>query len=200
MASNDILIAAAAHPYPTEVVSGDVWHVDRIPTGVRLAVIDGLGHGPDAATAAERARGVLAAAPEADAEEALRLCHEALRGTRGAAIGIAMIEPDANSVTYAGVGNVEARLVNPGRSTSLPSARGIVGSVLPTVRPVVALLGDAWVLLVHTDGVSDRMDVSDLPDAADIGPQRLADAILARWGRHTDDATIVVACPASSKT
>ena len=74
------------------------------------------------------------------------------------------------------------------------------GSVLPTIRPVVALLGTAWVLLIHTDGVSDRMDVLNLPDAMDAGPQRLANAILTRWGRHTDDATIVVACPASSKT
>jgi serine/threonine protein phosphatase PrpC len=112
-------------------------------------------------------------------------------------MGIATVEPAADRVTYAGVGNVEARLVAPGRSTSLPSARGIVGSVLPTIRPVVAPLGTGWLLLIHSDGISDRIDVTDLPPSDESDPQRLADAILARWGRATDDATIVVARPSS---
>ncbi|MEA2593572.1 MAG: hypothetical protein QOF01_41 [Thermomicrobiales bacterium] len=197
MADNEILIAAATRPYPTEVVSGDAWHVDWHPAGCRIAVIDGLGHGPDAAAAATRAREVLVDAPDSDAVEVLRRCHEALKGTRGAAMGIATVEPAADRVTYAGVGNVEARLVAPGRSTSLPSARGIVGSVLPTIRPVVAPLGTGWLLLIHSDGISDRIDVTDLPPSDESDPQRLADAILARWGRATDDATIVVARPSS---
>jgi serine phosphatase RsbU (regulator of sigma subunit) len=198
MAAGDILIAAAARAYPTEVVSGDVWHVDWIGTTCRIAVIDGLGHGPDAASAATRARDVIAAAPDVDAAEVLRRCHAALKGTRGAAVGIAGVDPAADRVAFAGIGNVEARLVTPERSTSLPSARGIVGSVLPTVRPAVSRLGTDWLLLIHTDGVSDRIDVTDLTEAVRSDPQQLANALLTRWGRATDDATIVVAYPARS--
>jgi serine phosphatase RsbU (regulator of sigma subunit) len=198
MAHPDILIAAAARPHPTEDVSGDIWHVDWRANSCRIAVIDGLGHGPDALAAATRARGVLAEAPQTGAVEILRRCHDALKGTRGAAVGIATVEPAAGRVTYVGVGNVEARLVTPDRSTSLPSARGIVGLVLPTIRPVVAPLGTGWLLLIHSDGVSGRIELTDLPTPDESDPQHLADAILARWGRTTDDATIVVACPAPS--
>ena len=197
MAHRAILIAAAARPHPTEVVSGDAWHVDWTAAGCRIAVVDGLGHGPDAAAAAARAGAVLAAAPHASPGEALRLCHDALRGTRGAAVGIAAIEPALGLLTFAGVGNVEARLVAGRRTLRLPSSRGIVGAVLPTLRPLQAALEPGWLLILHSDGVSDRFDLQEIP-AASGDPQRLADAILARWGRATDDATVVVAQPATS--
>ena len=115
-----------------------------------------------------------------------------------AAIGIATIEPAAHRVTFAGIGNVEARLVSEGRSMSLPAARGIVGSVLPTVRPVVSPLRTDWLLLIHSDGISDRLDVSELTATGKSHPQWLANSILTRWGRSTDDATIVVLCRTAS--
>src|SRR5215207_10694276 len=135
MASPGFLIAAAARPHPTEVVSGDIWHVDWLATGCRIAVIDGLGHGPDAAFAAQQAGDTLALSPNLGPADALRVCHQALSGTRGAAIGIALIETSMGTLTYAGVGNVEARVVTPEKVSLLASSRGIVGSILPTIRP-----------------------------------------------------------------
>lgn len=195
MATGGILIAAATRPHPTEVVSGDVWHVDPQPNGCRIAVIDGLGHGPQATAAAERARDVLAASPELDAVAVLRRCHDALRGTRGAAIGIATIEPASGRLTYAGVGNVEARVIAGGRTVRLASSRGIVGATLPTIRPVAMALDPGWTFLIHSDGVSDRFDLRDLGETDRMGIQELADLVLGRWGRATDDASIVVARP-----
>jgi serine phosphatase RsbU (regulator of sigma subunit) len=193
VAPHHILIAAAARPHPTELVSGDAWHVDWYAAGCRLAVVDGLGHGPDAAAAAARAVQILVASPQASPGEALRLCHDALRGTRGAAVGIATVESAIGRLTYAGVGNIGARLIAGGRALRLPSSRGIVGAILPTIRPFHAALEAGWLLLLHSDGVSDRFDVGEGPpgDACDL--QRLADSTLAHWGRSTDDATVVAA-------
>src|SRR3954447_25696807 len=101
MATHPILVVAATRPYPTEVENGDVWHVDWQSKGCRIAVIDGLGHGPQAAAASANARDALRAPPEAHPVEALRLCHEALRGTRGAAIGIVTIAPALSQLIYA---------------------------------------------------------------------------------------------------
>lgn len=194
MADAGVLIAAAARPHPTEDVSGDAWHVDWNSLGCRIALIDGLGHGPAAAEAAARAREVLAASPDAHPADVLRLCHEALRRTRGAAMGVAAILPDDGRVIYAGIGNVEARLVVAGRTVRLLSSRGIVGAVLPTVRPVEAKLEPGWLFLIHTDGISDRFTLDE--GVAENGghPQLLADTILSHWARAADDATIVVAC------
>jgi serine phosphatase RsbU (regulator of sigma subunit) len=198
MADSRLLVAAATRPYPTEVENGDVWHVDWQSGGCRIAVIDGLGHGPQAAAAAASARDTLKAAPDAHPTEALRLCHEALRGSRGAAIGIATLAPDLGQLTFAGVGNVEARLVTSDQTIRLPSSRGIVGATLPTIRPIEARLESNWLLLIHSDGVSDRF-VIDTPAETDLTePQQLTDALLLQWGRVTDDATIVVACSSAA--
>ena len=145
MAERRILISAASRPYPTEVANGDAWHVDWQPAGCRIAVIDGLGHGPAAAEAASRARDALAGAPEADPIEALRHCHGALRGTRGAAVSVVLLDFMANRLIYAGVGNVEARLVANGRTVRMPSMRGIVGATLPTLRSFEEALPPGWI-------------------------------------------------------
>lgn len=193
MAPIPLLIGSAVRPYPTEDVSGDVWHVDWRPAGCRIAVIDGLGHGPAAAAAATTARDALAASPDDPPDEALRRCHAALHGTRGAAIAIAAIDLSTARLTFAGVGNVAGRHHGAGRMQHVVSSRGIVGAMLPTIRPVVVELAADWILILHTDGVSDRFDLGDLGDAIDLDAQPLANFILARWGRATDDACVVVA-------
>ena len=188
-------MAGASRPYPGETANGDAWTVQRHGGACRIAVIDGLGHGPAAAAAAQGALDVLAAHPALPPSEAVQACHHALRGTRGAVISIAAIDLDAGQLTYAGVGNVEAQLRQGGRTERLIAYRGIVGVTLPTVRSFVAALEREWLLLLHTDGVSARFAVESLPEFANPEPGRLAEAVLAGWGRATDDATVIVARP-----
>jgi hypothetical protein len=197
MAQRPILIAGATRPYPTETANGDAWRVDWSASGCRIAVIDGLGHGPGAAEAAAGAGEALARIPDAGPIEALNACHEALRRTRGAALFIVVIDRVVGTVSYAGVGNVDARLAGNGRDMHLPSLRGIAGSALPRLRAERHALPEDWTLLIHTDGVSNRFALADLSAGERSEPRRLADAILARWGRLTDDATVVVAAPAA---
>ncbi|HWE62357.1 MAG TPA: SpoIIE family protein phosphatase [Chloroflexota bacterium] len=159
----------------------------------RVAVIDGLGHGPAAAAAAQRATDTLIAYPALSPGEAVQACHHALHGTRGAVVSIAGIDPGAGQLTYAGVGNVEAQLWQHGRTQRLIAYRGIVGQSLPPVRPYVVSLEREWLLLLHTDGVSARFAVETLPEFTGPTPGSLATAVLAGWGRDTDDATVVVA-------
>jgi hypothetical protein len=72
--------------------------------------------------------------------------------------------------------------------------RGIVGSVLPRVRPVEMALAPNWLLLMHTDGIKRRFDAQAQFEATP-GGESLAQAILKEWGRATDDATVLVAQP-----
>ena len=123
----------------------------------------------------------------------MRACHAALRGTRGAAASAAYLDHATDTLTFAGIGNVEARLWRPAKTDRLICYRGILGSALPTVRSFTAPLGHSWVLAMHTDGVSARFDfeqVSAFQDGADA--QGIAEAILSEWARVTDDATVVV--------
>jgi serine phosphatase RsbU (regulator of sigma subunit) len=186
-------VAGASRPYPGESANGDAWTVAWPHGGCRIAVIDGLGHGPEAAKAARAAVDALEAHPELDPVHALALCDRALAGTRGAAISIAAIDPAHTRLTYVGIGNVEAQLWQPSGAQRPIAYRGIVGAAHRTVRAFELALTVEWVLLLHTDGVSARLNLADYVEQARDDLPAVAQAVLARWGRARDDATVVVA-------
>ena len=182
---------------PGEAQSGD-WHlVKPVGTGVLVAVVDGLGHGAEAATAAQAA----VAALERHATESpivlIERCHRALQGTRGAVMSVAMFARRDRSMTWLGVGNVEGLLIygdGAARSgsprISLVTRGGIVGSELPRLHPVVLPIAPGDTLIFATDGIREGF-AEGLPSEA--APQHLADQILARHGKGTDDALVLVA-------
>jgi serine phosphatase RsbU (regulator of sigma subunit) len=196
VADTALAVGAASRPHPGETVSGDAWAVHRHRGVWRLTVVDGLGHGPDAAGAAAAAIRALAARPELEPLPALEACHVALRGTRGAAVSVASISAADGRLTYAGVGNVEARLCQGARVQRLVAYRGIVGGVDWRTRAFEYQLGPAWTLVLHTDGVRARFGDEEVAAGTEEVPQVLARALLDRWARPTDDATVVVARPA----
>ena len=194
MAERPVAVAAASRPYPGESANGDAWALSWSGDACRIAVVDGLGHGPAAAEASAAALACLAAEPGLAPLEALRACHSAMAKTRGAAVAVARIEPAARRLVYAGIGNVEARLWSGGQAHRPISYRGVVGAVVPrTVRVFEHALDDGWLLLLHTDGVSTRLALDAPQEASARGLQGLADLVLGQWGRATDDATVVVA-------
>ena len=83
--------------------------------GALACVIDGLGHGPEAADAAELcARRGARARRGRRAQELLQACHEALLETRGVVMTVAWFDLERSQLSWAGVGNVDARLVRSG--------------------------------------------------------------------------------------
>ena len=194
MGEQSLAIAVAARPYPGEMVSGDAWQVDWDGAVCRIAVIDGLGHGSQAAAAALAAVAALAAEPALNPVDAVHCCHDALKGTRGAALLVASIDLSRGQLIVAGAGNVEGRLYQDGVAKHVVTDRGIVGSVLPRVRPVELELTLDWLFLICTDGIRQRFDARSLLDVTP-GGNEFAQAVLDGWGRPTDDATVLVAQP-----
>jgi hypothetical protein len=174
--------------------SGDVHVVAAFPGGALAAVIDGLGHGPEAAAAANLAASVLEASPADPVDALLARCHEALRRTRGAVASLASFDARTASVTWAGVGNVEGFLlradpaVRPARE-AITLRGGIVGYQLPAPRLAAVPVARGDVLVLATDGL--RSGFGDGLSAA-APPQEMADAILARHARGSDDALVLV--------
>lgn len=195
VADHPIIIGVASRPHPAETVSGDAYAVHWSGGACRIAVIDGLGHGVLAAQASDRAVEVLDANPELDPAEALRRCHVALAGTRGAAISIARLDLARGELVYAGIGNVEAHFWQHGRRERPIAYRGIVGAAMRTVRPFTTVLAESWTLLMHSDGISARADLAGLELPEPWDPEALARAVLTRHARPHDDALAVVALP-----
>jgi phosphoserine phosphatase RsbX len=188
--------AAAGRPLPGEDVSGDLAACMPVGDGALLATIDGLGHGAEAAKAAEIARDTIAAHSSEPLASVLRHCHVGLARTRGAAITLARVQCGAGMVQWVGVGNVEAYLVRRGEGghgsivASAVLFGGTAGYRLPRVRDVVADMRVGDLLIMATDGL-DRHFVPEIATARPV--DRIAAAILDRHARATDDAMVAVA-------
>jgi phosphoserine phosphatase RsbX len=181
-----------------ETESGDLHVVQPVGTGVLVGVVDGLGHGAEAAAAARAAAATLREHAGEPVLPLLQRCHRALVGTRGVVMSLAFFQGNDASMTWLGVGNVEclllytdlaARPARPAR-TSLVTRGGIVGSQLPQLRAEVISLAPGDTLLVATDGIRDGFGDGL---STETPPQQLADQILARCGKGTDDALVLVA-------
>jgi negative regulator of sigma-B (phosphoserine phosphatase) len=175
--------------------SGDLHLVKPIGTGVLVSVVDGLGHGADAAAAARAAVAALNRHAQESVLLLLQRCHQALAGTRGVVVSVALFDRTDGSMTWLGVGNVEGLLLyadgggRRGRER-LVTRGGIVGSELPPLRPEVLAVSPGDTLILATDGVHSGF-ADDL--TVDAPPQQLADQILKRCGKSTDDALVLVA-------
>jgi hypothetical protein len=160
---------------------------------IRVAVIDALGHGPEAHRVASAAMAALESHPDLGSAEALQQCHRALRGSRGAAISVARVSgpPGRRRLSFGGIGNVEAMSVSDGVVERPICYRGIVGVSPRTPRSFELSLADPWVLVVYSDGIRARFTVDDLQGATE-NPQAVADRLLADWARESDDASVLV--------
>ncbi len=180
---------------PGERESGDLHLVKPVRAGVLVSVVDGLGHGAEAAAAARAAVAALSRHAQESVLPLLQRCHQALAGTRGAVVSVALFDRADGSMTWLGVGNVEGVLLyadageRRGRER-LVTRGGIVGSELPPLRAEVLAVAPGDTLILATDGIQSGF-ADDL--AVEAPPQQLADQILTRSGKRTDDALVLVA-------
>jgi phosphoserine phosphatase RsbX len=176
-----------------EATSGDLGVVTVLPEGVLVAGIDGLGHGDEAARAARKAAEVVRERPSPDLELLVQRCHDALKGTRGAAITLALVSPSEGGMTWLGVGSVEGRVLSGDPSAvqpkgSLPLGTGVPGHELPPVRATQLDLRPGDVIVLATDGVAsafaDSLDVSG-------STQAISERILDDHWKPLDDALVL---------
>jgi negative regulator of sigma-B (phosphoserine phosphatase) len=189
-------LAVARFVSPGQDESGDLEAVRRHARGAVIAVIDGIGHGQDAAAAARRAHDIIAEDPQDSPIGLVMRCHEALRGTRGVVMSIVSVDLAHGSLRWLGVGNVHAVVrrgsAGPGPgSAELLLRAGVVGAgELPTLKTSVIPFREHDTLILATDGI--RPQFADELSVAGP-PQAIADGILASHGAGSDDALVLVA-------
>lgn len=174
---------------PGAGVCGDRWAVRVDGGALTLMVVDGVGHGPAAAEAADAAISVLG---PRELDALLDAAHVALRPTRGAVLSLTRIENDR--LTHASIGNVEGRLIAGGKSRALLASPGTLGPGL--ARPKCRVEAYEWApgaaLALCTDGVKrDPASWSELSMAC-RDPALAAAVHFRDAGRERDDATVVI--------
>ncbi len=176
-----------SRPFRGLAACGDEFLAEMGADGFLAAVIDGLGHGHEASLAATRAVEAIRQTLDLGVEEIVLHCHEAMRETRGAAVGVLKVDA-AGKGSFCGVGNIDV-IALAGASPGLFCSAGIVGHNLRRCRamPFAMKPGDVYCLL--SDGVSSR---GDLRFALPGEPREVARRIVEKFGRDHDDATALV--------
>lgn len=187
-------VGARNLPMPGQVHCGDAWAAVQVGRWQRLCVVDGLGHGPLAGSAAAAAVAVVVGAAEsATPQDMLVLAHAALRSTRGAVMAVVAIDPVQGVLQFAGVGNVMGVLHGGDKAQHLLSVEGTVGYQMRRVRPVTHAWTPASLLVLCSDGLSTRVSLDGYPGVEARHPAIAASLLLRDFNRHSDDATVLVA-------
>lgn len=178
-----------SRPRQGERVSGDAF---LILEGQRplLVVADGLGHGEHAAEAALRMIEVARAAADTDSPvDILQESSHKLAGTRGAVALVARLDCDNSRLIVAGVGNIEVKALShePIHPISSP---GILGRRIRGIRQYEYALCPGDLIVLHSDGVSRRMELLPLRD---LTVEELVETALREHGQSHDDATCLAA-------
>ncbi|MEZ4436347.1 MAG: SpoIIE family protein phosphatase [bacterium] len=184
----------ATRPYPGQRRNGDGWLIDQVDSITRVFVLDGLGHGPSAADASEAALDALRGCTLTDPVPLLEVIDGALVSTRGAAATVACIDADAERVSIAGVGNVSGVIYHQQESMTVVPKFGVLGnrSRLADTRSLHGSWGPGALLVMHTDGVSEKWRSGGRRRGLRRSPALVAGRLLRDHGRRTDDATALV--------
>jgi anti-sigma regulatory factor (Ser/Thr protein kinase) len=179
-------------PLRDQLESGDAWRLIALQNGVALLLVDGLGHGEGAATASAVAINMFPRFATSPPESALVDFDRAMRGTRGAALSMATMDEASSALRFAGVGNVDGRILRGESAEHLVPQNGIVGHTMPNMRGITTTWPAGARLVMHSDGLSTRWRTESYPGLARLHPALLAGVLYRDFGRERDDATVIV--------
>jgi len=187
-------VGAICLPLEGELACGDGWAVVQSADRAVVLLVDGLGHGPSAAEAADTAIAAFRTAANGAPAEIVATLHQALRATRGAALEVVEIVSSAEGATirYCGVGNTSAALLSAVDATrTLPSMNGTAGLQVRSMQEVTLPWTRGSVLVLHTDGITSRWRADAYPGILGHHPTVLAATLQRDHARGRDDATVL---------
>ena len=185
-----MLWAVAEAPKQDNQPSGDGFLLMRDQNRVIFAVADGAGSGSPAREASSRCLDVLSTSNNRDLERLFEACHQQLIGTRGAALGVAVVDLDQQSLEWAALGDIDGVVFSgPGESAPVISViqrPGTLGHSKPKISPQRHQILPGQMVAMSTDGVSRSYRDLVLDT---IAPTDFASSRLERYGRNGDDRT-----------
>lgn len=187
-----LAFGAATRVHPSMNVNGDAFVVKTWDAALLVAVIDGLGHGQFAHRAAQTARRYVDTHFDQPPAEIFRGVGRACHATRGVVMAIARFDWARGRLTFASVGNVQARVFDSPEPMHFIVRRGILGVNAP--NPLVS--EHCWeptsVMVLHSDGLKTNWNWETFRHFANGSATTLAQQLLRALAKEDDDATVVV--------
>jgi anti-sigma regulatory factor (Ser/Thr protein kinase) len=189
----ELEIGAVCKAAPGETVSGDAWKVLCQSDGGVIVIADGLGHGPAAAEAAREVVRAFDASSHMSPASTLLAMNGPLRSTRGAAVAVARIDLTAETIAFAGIGNISGTLIDRDVTRKTVSHNGIVGHVMPSIQEFIYPCSRNTLIVLHSDGLAINWNLRAYPGLAEKHPAIVAAVLYRDFTRGRDDVTVVVA-------
>jgi anti-sigma regulatory factor (Ser/Thr protein kinase) len=186
-------VGGLSRPVPGEVVCGDGYAARELDGHRQVLLCDGLGHGQLAATAAQAVVAQFLSAPALPAGEMLARLHRQTRHTRGAVAAVADLNNASRLLRFAGIGNISGSLHVDGARRGLVSLPGILGHQVRDIRAFDYPMPPGAVLVLHSDGLTNRWNLADHPGLLGHQPVLVAATLLRDAGTRRDDAGVLVA-------
>jgi serine/threonine protein phosphatase PrpC len=180
-------------PLEGETACGDTYFIKEFGSKILISVIDGLGHGINASIVANKALKYIEKNYKRNLTEIINGSHEELKQTRGAVIGMALVDLKRSVLIYSGIGNIEIKIKSIAKIRPI-SANGILGHNLKMVRVEEFPYQRGDIIILYSDGISPKFDLDRYPPLFfRQHPQKIAENIALEFERKNDDVTVLVA-------
>lgn len=182
-------------PKDGELTCGDGWKCHLNRKVLSVAVLDGLGHGPDAHQASEDALELFNKEYEILPNQLIRDVHSHIKRTRGIVGSFINIDIQEKRGAVCGVGNISGKIfLKNGESRQCSSYNGIIGHNIPHTlnNTEFADLDAVDVMIFCSDGIKSRWDIDKHAGLLTHHPVVIAAAIFKDFHRVTDDVLVVV--------
>ncbi len=186
-------VEGVSRPIEGEEVCGDGYAAREIGERRQIMLCDGLGHGPLASIAARAVEVHFRGAPPGSPKAVLNHIHEHTRHTRGAVVAIAELDSAEETVRYAGIGNISGTIQSDHARRTMVSMPGIIGQQRRDVREFTYPMPTDALVVLHSDGLTDRWTLHDYPGLRSHPPVVVAATVLRDAAKRRDDASILVA-------
>ncbi|MER5649450.1 ATP-binding protein [Streptosporangium sp. NPDC002524] len=188
-------VSGLTRPIGDETVCGDAFVITEEGAVTTVMLCDGLGHGPAAAQASQEAVRLFLRYADLAPVTVLERIHTGLGHTRGGAVAVARVDGSAGTVSFAGLGNVSAWIAHNDGRQGMISVPGIAGHKARTLRQYEYALPRHGVVLLHSDGLTERWDITSYPGLVTRLPSVVAGTLLRDAGTRRDDACVVAVRP-----
>lgn len=179
-------------PKTGETECGDAYCLREEADTIGLLMVDGLGHGHDAAVVSRESVKRYCEEPVRNTAETMEFLHGALRPTRGGAGAVSLIQRGAGTLKYCGVGNIAAAIVGGETEKQLVSMNGTLGHEARRFTEFTYPWTSESVLIMASDGLGTKWDMRRYPGLLARHPAVCAAVLYRDFSRGRDDATVAV--------
>lgn len=181
----------AKRPLTTEIECGDAGIIKEFNHKIFITLFDVLGHASkDTYKIAQRIAQYLEKNYQKELIEIIKGLHEYMAGSRGAAIGLGLLDLKTGELKYVGVGNIVARKFGSSTVRIIPRS-GVVGYIMPEPKEEIIRLYDGDILVLYTDGVKESFELEEYPELLKDDAKTIATHLIHQFGKEEDDAACI---------